>query len=298
MAKDLRGTGVALVTPFDDELQVDYVALKALVEHVTDGGVDYLVVMGTTAESPTVNETEKLEILRFIKKHNHKNLPIVYGLGGNNTAALVEHYRSFDEEVDAFLVVCPYYNKPSQLGLQRHYEAIAEVAPKPIILYNVPGRTSVNMNVETILKLAEHPNIIGIKEAAGDNVRQITELAKTAPEGFLLTSGDDDLIIPFMKAGGHGVISVVANSLPYHTSKMMNYCLEGDFASADKINEEISESIGLIFKEGNPSGIKSMLKSLDIGNGLVRLPLVEASADLSSTIHQAVEKLGIKKGVI
>lgn len=298
MAKNFRGTGVALVTPFDSERQVDFVALKALVEHVSDGGVDYLVVMGTTAESPTLTEKEKLNVLKFVKENNAKNLPIVYGMGGNNTAALVEQYKAFEEEVDAFLVVCPYYNKPSQLGLQRHYEAIADVAPKPIILYNVPGRTSVNMNVDTILKLADHPNIIGVKEAAGDNVRQITELGKTAPEGFLLASGDDDLIIPFMKAGGHGVISVIANALPYQTSQLVKQCLSKDFEIAKKTNDEIKESIGLIFREGNPVGVKSMLKSMDIGNGLVRLPLVEASQALSVDIEKAVEKLDIKKGVI
>lgn len=215
MTSKFRGTGVALVTPFDDALNVDYAALKELVKHVSeDGGVDYLVVMGTTAESPTLSVTEKIKVLEFVQECNEKKLPVVYGMGGNNTSSLVEQYKKFQGDVDAFLVVTPYYNRPNQEGLIRHYEAVADAASKPIILYNVPKRTGVNMEADTVIKLSAHPNIIGVKEASGGHLEQTEEIAARMPKDFLLTSGDDDLIVPFIKSGGHGVISVIANAMP------------------------------------------------------------------------------------
>lgn len=289
MGKIWTGIGVALITPFDEQLKVDFSALKALIRHVSDGGVDYLVVMGTTAESPTLTPNEKLAVLRFVKENNEKNLPIVYGMGSNNTAALIKDYSTFQETVDAFLVVCPYYSKPSQSGLQLHFEAIADVAPSPIILYNVPGRTSVNLSAESTLKLANHPNIMGIKEAAGDSI-QLDEIAKNMPIDFSLISGDDDLIVPFIKAGGHGVISVIANGLPKQTADVVNHCLNGDYDLASSSFKKIAEMINLIFSEGNPSGIKSLLQILGIGNGKVRLPLVAGSSILTSTIAGALKK--------
>lgn len=292
-----RGTGVALVTPFNDDLSVDYASLERLVSHVSEGGVDYLVVMGTTAESPTLTGKEKLEVLRFVKSKNYKNLPVVYGLGGNDTQAQANKFRNFEDEVDAFLVVCPYYNKPSQRGLQLHYEALADVAPKPIILYNVPKRTSVNMVTKTVIALSQHPNIIGIKEASGDTVVQAEEIARKMPDDFLLTSGDDDLITPFMRCGGHGVISVIANALPGYTSDMVNAALDGDYGKAKVMANDMEELLGLIFSEGNPTGVKALLKHLGIGNGKLRLPLVEASDDLQERIREAYENLNIKKGV-
>jgi len=291
MDKIWKGTGVALVTPFDNNLAVDYAALRKLIEHVTEGGVDYLVVMGTTGESPTLTAEERLEILRFVKENNSKNLPIVYGMGGNNTAAVVAEYKDFDEAVDAFLVVCPYYNKPPQKGLLLHYEAIADVSPSPIILYNVPGRTSVNLSVDTTLRLAEHPNVTGIKEAVGDNVKQCIEIAKHMPTDFSLISGDDDLIIPFMQSGGHGVISVIANGLPHLTSRLINQCLEGDYDRAEQTNQEIGPLIKMIFEEGNPAGIKVLLKLLEMGSDHLRLPLVSASDQLAREMMVALKKL-------
>lgn len=293
-----KGTGVALITPFNQDLSVDYHSLEKLIDHVSHGGVNYLVVMGTTAESPTLNEKEKLEVLRFVKSKNKKKLPIVYGLGGNDTQALVDKFKNFEEEVDAFLVVCPYYNKPSQRGLQLHYEAVADVASKPIILYNVPKRTSCNMNAKTVVALAEHPNIIGIKEASGDTVVQAEEIARKMPDDFLLTSGDDDLILPFIKCGGHGVISVIANALPRHTSDLVNCALSADYSYAKVIANDMEDMLGLIFSEGNPTGIKALLKQIGIGNGGLRLPLVEATAGLNDKIQEAYRNLDIKKGMI
>ncbi|MEO9964380.1 MAG: 4-hydroxy-tetrahydrodipicolinate synthase [Reichenbachiella sp.] len=293
-----RGTGVALVTPFNDDLSVDYKSLEQLVNHVSDGGVDYLVVMGTTAESPTLTGKEKLEVLRFVKSVNKKNLPIVYGFGGNDTQAMVKKYLKFEEDVDAFLVVCPYYNKPSQRGLQLHYEAIADAAPKPIILYNVPKRTSCNMNAKTVVALAQHPNIIGIKEASGDTVIQAEEIARKMPDDFLLTSGDDDLVLPFIRIGGHGVISVIANALPSQMSDLVNAALKENYAEAKRMANDMEDMLGLIFSEGNPTGVKALLQLIGIGNGKLRLPLVEASTDLVEQIRKEYENLDTKKGVV
>ncbi|SMD32096.1 4-hydroxy-tetrahydrodipicolinate synthase [Reichenbachiella faecimaris] len=293
-----RGTGVALVTPFKEDLSVDYDALEQLVNHVSEGGVDYLVVMGTTAESPTLTGKEKLEVLKFVISKNNKKLPIVYGLGGNDTQALVNKFKNFDIDVDAFLVVCPFYNKPSQRGLQLHYEAIAEAASKPIILYNVPKRTSVNMVTKTVIALSQHPNIIGIKEASGDTVVQAEEIARKMPDDFILTSGDDDLITPFIKCGGHGVISVIANALPGHTSDLVNAALAGDYSRSKVMANDMEEMLRLIFSEGNPTGVKALLQQMGIGNGKLRLPLVEASESLRSQIAEEYKILNTKKGMI
>ncbi|UXX78835.1 4-hydroxy-tetrahydrodipicolinate synthase [Reichenbachiella carrageenanivorans] len=293
-----KGTGVALVTPFKEDLSVDYTALEQLVNHVSGGGVDYLVVMGTTAESPTLTGAEKLEVLRFVKSKNHKNLPVVYGLGGNDTMALVSKFKKFQEDVDAFLVVCPFYNKPSQRGLQLHFEAIAAAAKKPVILYNVPKRTSVNMTAKTVVALAQHPNIIGIKEASGDTVVQAEEIARKMPDDFLLISGDDDLITPFIKCGGHGVISVIANALPGHTSDLVNAALAADYSKAKVMANDMEEILGLLFSEGNPTGVKELLRQMGIGNGGLRLPLVEASEGLKEKIANEYKVLDTKKGMI
>lgn len=291
MGNMFKGTGVALVTPFHEDLSVDYTALGQLVDHVTAGGVDFLVVMGTTGESPTLAENEKIEVLKFVKSRNSNNLPIVYGLGGNDTAALVKRYQEFEEEVDAFLAVCPYYNRPAQKGLQAHFEAIAEVAKKPIILYNVPKRTGCNLDTETVLALAKHPNIIGIKEASGSRVIQAEEIARKMPADFVLTSGDDDLIHPFIKIGGHGVISVIANALPSQTSSLVNKSIAGESQPNGVIADEFDQILNLIFAEGNPSGVKVMLKHLGIGNEVVRLPLVPASDELTAKIMAVTDQI-------
>ncbi|PIB35849.1 4-hydroxy-tetrahydrodipicolinate synthase [Reichenbachiella sp. 5M10] len=291
MNNKFKGTGVALVTPFNEDLSVDYDALATLVKHVSDGGVDYLVVMGTTAESPTLTGTEKLDVLRFVKSQNSKNLPVVYGLGGNDTMAMVKKFKNFEIEVDAFLVVCPYYNKPNQVGLKAHYEAVADAAKKPIILYNVPKRTGVNLDVSTILDLAQHPNIIGVKEASGNHVAQCIEIAPGMPEGFLLTSGDDDLIIPFMEAGGHGVISVIANALPKETTAVVNAALEGDMDRSKALNSKLVDLLNLIFVEGNPTGVKALLACIGVCKNVLRLPLVASSKELYAQIEAAYKKL-------
>jgi len=297
MANRFSGTGVALVTPFKDDWRVDFDSLARLVRHVSDGGVDYLVVMGTTAESPTLSGKERIKVLEAVQVNNHKKLPIVYGMGSNNTAKLQDQYRAFEHDVDAFLVVTPYYNRPNQRGLIRHYEAIAEVANRPIILYNVPKRTGVNMEAETVITLSAHPNIIGVKEASGGNIEQTAAIAAGIPEGFLLTSGDDDLITPFIEAGGHGVISVIANALPGQTVSLVNLLLSGNKEQAEVFSEELSVYLNLIFQEGSPAGIKHLLKEIGIGNGKLRLPLVEISDGLALKLHQAAGRLDIKKGV-
>ncbi|WP_109830770.1 4-hydroxy-tetrahydrodipicolinate synthase [Reichenbachiella versicolor] len=291
MVEKLKGTGVAMVTPFNDDKSIDFDSLAKLVDHVSQGGVDYLVVMGTTAESPTLSVEEKLAVLRFVKEKNTKGLPIVYGMGGNNTMSLVEQYQNFDEEVDAFLVVTPYYNRPSQQGLIEHYTAVADAAKKPIILYNVPKRTGTNMEAKTVLELAKHPNIIGVKEASGGNLQQTLEIAHAMPEDFLLTSGDDDLIVPFIAAGGHGVISVIANALPKKTAEMVNLSLKGDKSGADKINDTVVPFLDLIFKEGSPAGIKSLLKNFGIGGGQLRLPLVPVTEGLDQELKSKYQTL-------
>ena len=295
---NFKGTGVAMVTPFGEDLTVDFTALGNLVQHVTDGGVDFLVVMGTTAEAPTLTPKEKIDVLEFVQANNAGNLPIVFGMGGNNTAALVEQYKNFEHHVDAFLTVTPFYNRPNQRGLLKHYEAIADVSPKPIILYNVPKRTGTNMEAETVIELSQHENIIGIKEASAGNFQQLDEILAGVGKDFLVTSGDDDLIIPFMKHGGHGVISVIANGLPKETSDLVESAQNGDFGQAGIDNQLLLPFLDLIFTEGNPTGVKSLLKTQGIGNGLLRLPLVEASHDLETQIIKAFEKLGTKKGVL
>lgn len=284
------GTGVALVTPFSDDLSVDYGSLGQLVKHVSNAGVDYLVVMGTTAESPTLKSAEKVNVLACVQDNNHKKLPVVFGMGGNNTASLIDQFKAFQGQVDAFLVVTPYYNRPNQTGLKRHYEAVAEAAGKPIIMYNVPKRTGVNMEVDTVLSLANHDNIIGIKEASGGNIEQTIAIANGMPPDFLLTSGDDDLIVPFVRAGGHGVISVVANGLPEETVALVNACLDNEWDQAIEAASLLNPVLDLIFSEGNPTGIKSLLKLKGIGNGMLRLPLVEASEELENSMRKVYRK--------
>ncbi len=293
-----RGTGVALVTPFNEDMSVDYEALGQLVDHVSQGGVDYLVVMGTTAEAPTLAPDEKIKVLEFVKSRNAKNLPIVFGMGGNNTRVLVEQYKNFEHEVDALLLVTPFYNRPNQTGLIRHYEAIADVSPKSILLYNVPKRTGTNLEADSVITLSQHDKIIGIKEATAGNFDQQDAIRTGVSEDFLVISGDDDLIIPFMQHGGHGVISVIANAMPAETSTLVKSALKGDFSQAEIDNEIIQPFIDLIFTEGSPTGIKSLLQARGIGNGLLRLPMVEASAQLEAKLLEAYKNLDIKKGVL
>jgi 4-hydroxy-tetrahydrodipicolinate synthase len=289
MENKLVGTGVALVTPFKENLEVDYNSLGHLLKHVSQGGVEYLVVLGTTGESATLSAEEKNEVLAFVKENNTAGLPIVYGLGGNHTRELLEQISHTDwNGVDAILSVSPYYNKPSQAGIYEHYKIIADACPVPVILYNVPARTSSNISAATTLKLARHPNIIGTKEASGDML-QCMEIARNKPAGFLLISGDDLLTLPMISFGAVGVISVLANAFPAPFTEMVRDALAGNF---HKASHSLFGFLGinpLLYEEGNPVGLKQVLYYLDISSHLVRLPLTPASETLSTRI-QAVLK--------
>ena len=281
----LFGTGVALVTPFTEEGLVDYNGLKSVLDY-TALGVDYYVVLGTTGEVATTTKEEKKAILSFVKANNAKNLPIVYGIGGNNTAAVVEEIKNTDfSGVDALLSVSPYYNKPSQRGIIAHFNMIADASPVPVILYNVPGRTMSNMTAETTLELAQHENIIGIKEASG-NLDQCRVIASKKPEGFLLLSGDDLITTEIIEMGGNGVISVLANGFPEEFSKLARLALAGKFAEAKKVSDSFEGINPLMYAESNPVGIKEVLKQKGICGAQVRLPLVTASDQLKQQIHK------------
>lgn len=279
----LYGTGVALVTPFTEDGLIDYNGLKNVLDF-TAKGVDYYVVMGTTGEVATCTKDEKKAVLSFIKANNNKGLPIVYGIGGNNTAALVEEIKSTDfSGVDALLSVSPYYNKPSQAGIIAHFKMIADACPVPVILYNVPGRTMSNMLAETTLELAKHPNIIGIKEASG-NLDQCRTIVEQKPEEFMLLSGDDLITTELIEMGGKGVISVLANGFPEEFCEMARLALQGDFAAAKQVSESFDNINPLMYAESNPVGIKEVLNQKGICGNQVRLPLVPASESLKSKI--------------
>ena len=279
------GTGVALVTPFRSDSSVDVQALSAIVNHVIDGGVEYLVVLGTTAESVTLSKEEKQLVKQTIVGANRGRLPLVLGVGGNNTAEVVHELQNGDlDAFDAILSVSPYYNKPTQEGIYRHFKAIAVASPLPVILYNVPGRTGSNVLPETVIRLAnDFENIIGVKEAAGDIV-QAMKLIKNKPKEFLIISGDDMLTLPMVLAGGSGVISVIGQGFPKEFSAMVRYGLRGDLDQANHLHFQLMDIIELIFEEGNPAGIKAVFEYLDLCSDVVRLPLVEATANLKQRI--------------
>ena len=287
------GTGVALITPFKADLSIDYDALERLVEYNIENGTEYLVISGTTGESVTVTSEEKKQLVAFVIKVNKGRLPLVLGIGGNNTANVVNEIQNTDfSEIDAILSVSPYYSKPTQEGIYQHFKAIAQVAPKPIILYNVPGRTSSNMLPETTLRLAkDFDNVVAVKEA-GNNVHQYLELLRTKPKDFLVLSGDDDLALGVALAGGSGVISVIGQALPKEFSEMMRLGIAGKAKEAYDIHFKLMPITGLIFSENNPAGIKAVLSALDISNAYVRLPLVEATDNLKSKIAEALKILG------
>jgi 4-hydroxy-tetrahydrodipicolinate synthase len=287
-----KGVGAALITPFDEQNEIDYTGLKKLIDLVSEGGVDYLVVQGTTGESPTVTAQEKLDILAFTIKHNYKSLPIVFGLGGNNTKALLDLIRSMDfNGVDAILSVCPYYNKPTQEGIIAHFSAIADASPVPVLLYNVPGRTVTNMKADTIVTLAGHPNIIGIKDAGG-SLEQSMELAAKAPADFILLSGDDNLVTTMVSVGWHGVISVIANAFPRELTDLTWHALEGRFKEAAKLQLAFLEFDTLLYIESNPVGIKKCLEIKGICSSDVRLPLLKATPALGEKLNAAMVREG------
>jgi 4-hydroxy-tetrahydrodipicolinate synthase len=290
--KKLYGTGVALVTPFDQSLQVDYKALKKLLRH-TAKGVDYYVVMGTTGESATTTPEEKKDILTFVKENNDAQLPVVYGIGGNNTEEVCRTIETTDfKGVDALLSVSPYYNKPSQEGIYQHFKKVADISPVPVILYNVPGRTSSNLTAETTLRLAAHSNITGIKEASG-NLEQCMKIARDMPKDFLLISGDDMLTVPLYAIGGKGVISVLANAYPVIFRKIKDHSFAGNYSKASQELFKLLDINGPMYEEGNPVGLKFLLSEMGICSDQVRLPLVPASTALKkkvSGLYQSLKK--------
>lgn len=286
------GTGVALITPFKKDLSVDFLALMKLVEFNIINGVDYLVINGTTGESATISKEERLKIIDVVVTTNQGRLPLVLGIGGNNTASIIEEILSEDlSHIDAILSVAPYYNKPTQEGFYRHFEAIALASPKPIILYNVPGRTSKNMVPTTTLRLAKNfENIVAVKEA-GNNVQQYLELIKNKPKDFLIISGDDDLALNVVLAGASGVISVIGQAFPEDFSTLIRLGLNGKNKEAYEIHFKLMEVINLIFSENNPAGIKTVLEALNLTTSEVRLPLVKASEELQKEIINFVKNL-------
>ncbi|MBO9613703.1 MAG: 4-hydroxy-tetrahydrodipicolinate synthase [Dyadobacter sp.] len=287
-----KGVGAALITPFDEQNEIDYPGLKRLIDLVTEGGTDYLVVQGTTGESPTVSSKEKRDILAFTIKNNYKKLPIVYGIGSNNTQEVLNTIKETDfTGVDAILSVCPYYNKPTQEGIIAHFTAIADASPVPVLLYNVPGRTVINMKADTIVKLAAHPNIIGIKDAGG-SIEQSMELAARVPDDFLLLSGDDNLVTTMVSVGWHGVISVIANAFPKEFHDLTWAALEGRFKDAAKLQLAFLEFDTLLYIESNPVGIKKCLEIKGICSSDVRLPLLKASKELGEKLEKAMIREG------
>ncbi len=286
------GTGVALVTPFRKDLSVDVDALEQIVEFNIQGGVDYLVALGTTAETATLSKTEKQLVVDVVVRTNAGRLPLVLGVGGNNTMELVEELRSLDlSDFDAILSVSPYYSKPTQEGIYQHFKALAEASPVPIVLYNVPSRTGSNMLPETTLRLAyDFPKIIAIKEACGDLV-QIEKIIKNKPKDFLVISGDDATALPTVLAGGAGVISVLGQGVPALFSKMIKMGLESNAKEAYEIHHKLSSLMSLIFEEGNPAGIKSVFEEKGLCRAVVRLPLVQATASLKDKISISLKSL-------
>jgi 4-hydroxy-tetrahydrodipicolinate synthase len=282
----LRGTGVAIVTPFQEDESVDFAALEKLIDFIIGNGVEYVVSLGTTGETPTLTKQEKLDIVNFTLDKINNRVPVVVGIGGNNTKEVVNTVESFPlDKVAAVLSAAPYYNKPSQEGIFQHYKAIAEASPKPIILYNVPGRTGRNMEPSTTIRLAvEVENIGGIKEA-GNSIPQCMQLLRDRPDDFLIVSGDDDLVLPELAAGIDGVISVAANCFPKIFSDMVRAGLKHDFATAKKLNDPLIEAYNLLFAENNPAGVKAFLYEMGLIKNVVRLPVVP----LSDAVHQKVK---------
>lgn len=288
----LIGLGVALITPFKADGSVDFEALGTLVEHQIYSDTNYLVVLGTTAETPTLSSEEKKSIVDFVVKKVDNRIPIVIGIGGNNTTGVIEEIHRTDfNGISAILSVTPYYNKPSQEGLYRHYKAIAESTDMPIIMYNVPGRTSVNISAQTTLRLAgEFPNIVGIKEASG-NFQQIDEIIKNKPRQFMVISGDDGITFPLITLGAQGVISVIGNAFPQEFGSMVRLALRGDLIGAREIHYRFTELMDLLFVDGNPAGIKSMLSVMGLIENNLRLPLVPTTVATMEKIKKVMTEI-------
>ena len=282
----LQGTGVAIITPFKSTMEVDFDALGKLIDFIIKNGIEYIVTLGTTGETPTLDTEEKFDIINFTYEKINGRVPVVVGIGGNNTKEVMENLQSYPlEKATAVLSASPYYNKPSQEGIFQHYKNLAAASPKPLILYNVPGRTGSNITAETTLRLAkEVDNIMGIKEASG-NMVQCMHILRDRPDNFLVVSGDDHITLPLIACGMDGVISVAANCFPYDFSGMVRFCLKGDYASARPLHYKCLEGNDLLFAENNPAGVKAFLFELGIIENVVRLPLVA----LSNSVHQKVK---------
>ncbi|MBK5722466.1 4-hydroxy-tetrahydrodipicolinate synthase [Dysgonomonas sp. Marseille-P4677] len=292
---NLRGMGVALITPFKEDESVDYDALLRLVDYQLQNGIDYLVVLGTTAETPTLTEDEKKQIVETVVSRVNGRIPIILGEGGNNTRAIVEKLKKNDYSgIDGILSVVPYYNKPSQEGIYQHYKAISEASPLPVISYNVPGRTGVNMTADTTLRIAtDFPNIVAVKEASG-NMAQMDEIIKRKPEYFDVISGDDGVTFPLITLGAVGVISVIGNAFPKEFSRMTRLALEGDYNSALRIHHSFNELFNLLFVDGNPAGVKCMLNMMGYIENKLRLPLVPTRITTYEQIRNVLIDLNIK----
>ncbi|MBF1073166.1 MAG: 4-hydroxy-tetrahydrodipicolinate synthase, partial [Prevotellaceae bacterium] len=286
------GLGIALITPFTAQGEVDYNTLVNLVEYQITNGADFLCILATTAEAPCLTKEEKNKITEFIKTVNKGRVPVLKYCGGNNTQAVVEEIRSGDwSGIDGILSICPYYNKPSQEGLYQHFKAIAKVSPKPIVLYNVPGRTGVNMTAETTVRLAwEFPNIVGIKEASG-NLVQVDEILKNKPENFDVISGDDALAFSMIASGAKGVISVIGNALPREFSRMIRLEFNGEYESARKIHHTFTELYKLLFVDGNPAGVKALLNDMGLIENILRLPLVSTKIETKNKMAEILKRL-------
>ncbi|MDD6140359.1 MAG: 4-hydroxy-tetrahydrodipicolinate synthase [Bacteroidales bacterium] len=289
---NLRGMGVALITPFKADKSIDFPALAKLLEYIIQNKADYIVVLGTTAETATLTEAEREQVKTFVVERVNSRVPLVLGVGGNNTKAVTDYLRQNDlSSFSAILSVVPYYNKPSQEGIYQHYKAIAEASPLPVILYNVPGRTGVNMTAETTLRLAKNfTNIIGVKEASG-NITQMDDIIKNKPADFMVISGDDGITFPLITLGAVGVISVIGNAFPREFSRMVRLALEGDFANALLIHHRFTELFSLLFVDGNPAGVKCLLNAKGMIQNELRLPLVPTKITTYEKIRQVLNKL-------
>lgn len=288
----LSGTGVALVTPFKKNKEIDYDALAGIIDYIINNGVEYLVTLGTTGETPTLSKKEQAEIVKFTSDKINNRVPLVLGIGGNNTSELIAHFSNFSlENITAILSSSPNYNKPSQEGIFQHYKAISEASPLPVILYNVPGRTGSNITAETTLRLAkECENVRGIKEASG-NMVQGMHILKNMPDDFLMVSGDDHISLPLIACGAHGVISVAANCFPKDFSNMIRFALKNDFSAATKLHYKLLEGYDLLFAENNPAGVKAFMYELKLLENELRLPLVSLSEPFHKKVKDFLAKI-------
>ncbi|MEO6719743.1 MAG: 4-hydroxy-tetrahydrodipicolinate synthase [Ferruginibacter sp.] len=291
LREQLKGTGVAIVTPFKEDESVDFNALQKLLDFTIENGVEYIVSLGTTGETPTLDKQEKLDIFNYTSDIINGRVPLVVGIGGNDTKEVIQSIQSFPlEKAVAVLSACPYYSKPSQEGIYQHYKAIAEASPKPIILYNVPGRTGRNMEASTTIRLANDiPNIGGIKEA-GNNISQCIQILKDRPQEFLVVSGDDDLVLPELACGIDGVISVAANCFPKEFSDMVRAGLKYDFRLAKSLNDPLLEVYNLLFTENNPAGVKGFLSELGLIQNVLRLPVTPLSTPVQERVREYLQK--------